>query len=103
MSTSLHALRPAKRRKTKKNDQLRENDVEALDAVTIERVIVGTSNGPVERKKLIPIPKSQNSNNYERTTLESLQETTTNAEYSNFDHVDMEDAFAVPAENTTAS
>lgn len=81
MSTSLHALRPAKRRKTKKNDQLRENDVEALDAVTIERVIVGTSNGPVERKKLIPIPKSQNSNNYERTTLESLQETTTNAEY----------------------
>jgi hypothetical protein len=103
MSTSLHAIRPAKRRKTKKVDRLRENDVEALEAATFERFVVETSKGPIERKKLIPIPKSQNSKNNPTTTLETLQEYNNNSEYSNFDNVDMEDELAVPAENTKAS
>ena len=102
MATPLHALRPTKRRKTKKNDQLRENDIEALDAVTVERVIVETNAGPVERKMLAPIPKSKNSNNDLRTISESLPETILNDEYHNNDNVDMEDLFAVPPEKTKA-
>jgi hypothetical protein len=88
--------------KPKKNDQLRENDIEALDAVTVERVIVETSAGPVERKILAPIPKSKNSNNDLRTISESLPETIPNNEYLNIDNVDMEDSFAVPPEKTKA-
>ena len=51
-----HDLRPAKRRRTKKNDPMREDDVEAQDAVTVERVTMQTRRGPVEAKKFVPIP-----------------------------------------------
>jgi hypothetical protein len=61
MSTPYHPMRPAKRRRIKGNDPLRENDVEALDAVTVEHVTVKTRRGPAEIKKLVPIPQATSS------------------------------------------
>jgi hypothetical protein len=50
-------LPPAKRRKTKRANQLLEDDVNALDAVTVERISVDTKTGPVQKKIFVPIPK----------------------------------------------
>lgn len=54
--------RPLKRRKTKRNDPLREDDVGALDERTIERITLQTTKGPVERKIFVPIPKATKEN-----------------------------------------
>lgn len=93
MASTNHALRPAKRRKTKKHDALRENDVEALAEVTVERVIVESSSGPVERKKLVPIPKSTTSTDVQDSLPEKTPERHTYDEYNNEDYGDS----AVPA------
>jgi hypothetical protein len=69
MSTPTYLLRPAKRRRTRRNDPMHENDVQALDAVTVEREIVETSKGPVEKKKLAPIPKATTSINVHDETV----------------------------------
>ncbi|KAF8804321.1 hypothetical protein BYT27DRAFT_7259306 [Phlegmacium glaucopus] len=42
-----------------------EDDVEALDAVTIERVIVNTSTGPIQRNMYAPIPETNTTNTVE--------------------------------------
>jgi hypothetical protein len=57
MSSSQLLLPPAKRRKTKRANQLLEDDVNALDTVTVERISVDTKTGPVEKKIFVPIPK----------------------------------------------
>jgi hypothetical protein len=55
------SLRPAKRRRRVKTDPMHEDDVEALDAVTVERVIVDSKKGPVETKKYVPLPERETS------------------------------------------
>ena len=47
---------PAKRRRTKHNDRLHEDDTEALDALTIERVVVDSKTGPKTKRIFVPIP-----------------------------------------------
>jgi len=58
---STYDVRPPKRRRIKKNDPLREDDVGALDAVTVERVTVETRKGPVQQKIFVPIPQPSTS------------------------------------------
>ena len=70
-------IRPLKRRKTRRNDPLREDDVGALDERTIDRLTLQTRKGPVERKIFVPIPKatkaSTSSNNIESALPEGHQ------------------------------
>ena len=56
-------IRPQKRRRTKRNDPLVEDDVKALEAVTVERVTLDTAQGPSLQKVYIPIlpPESNQS------------------------------------------
>ena len=65
MAAPSHPLHPVKRRRIKRNDPLHENDIEALDAVTVERFVVAGSTGPIERKRLAAIPQTQGSTNNE--------------------------------------
>jgi hypothetical protein len=69
MSTPIYSQRPTKRRRTRRNDPMQENDVAALDAVTVEREIVETSRGPVEKKTLAPIPQVTTSINAQDETV----------------------------------
>ena len=50
--------RPSKRRRTKRNDRLHEDDVEALDAVTVERVVVDSKTGPIMKKTFVSISQA---------------------------------------------
>jgi hypothetical protein len=68
MSTSHRLLPPAKRRKTKRTNQLREDDVNAMDAVTVERITVDTKAGPVQRKIIVPLPEPKHTENIESYT-----------------------------------
>jgi len=68
MSTPTYAMRPPKRRRIKTNDPLREDDVEAQGALTIERVIMQTKKGPVERKILARLPKAKISTGIQENT-----------------------------------
>jgi len=57
MANTNMSLRPTKRRRRVKTDPMHEDDVEALDAVTVERVMVDSKKGPVEMKKYVPLPE----------------------------------------------
>jgi len=59
MANTSMSLRPTKRRRRLKTDPMHEDDVEALDAVTVERVIVDSNKGPVETKKYVPLPERE--------------------------------------------
>jgi hypothetical protein len=61
MATRNFTLRPTKRRRRIKTTPMYEDDVEALDAVTVERVIVNTSRGPVETTNYVPVPERETS------------------------------------------
>jgi hypothetical protein len=76
---SAHSLlRPAKRRRTKQNDNiLYEDDVGALDTVTVERISIQTKKGPVETEKYVPIPKANDvgdGDNLKRTGQDDIFE-----------------------------
>lgn len=64
-SSTTFNLRPAKRRKIKKNDPLREDDVAAADTFTVDRITVETKAGPIEQKRLVPISATTSAMNAE--------------------------------------
>jgi hypothetical protein len=63
MSKHVRLLRPAKRQRTERTGRLYEDDVKALDAVTVERTTIETKKGRVIEKTLVPIPPAKDGNN----------------------------------------
>jgi hypothetical protein len=58
MSESFRLLPSSKGRKRKHKDRLYEDDVDALDEVTVERTTIKTKKGPAEKKTYIALPGS---------------------------------------------
>jgi hypothetical protein len=69
-----YTLRASKRRRIKDNDPLREDDVMAQDTRTVERIVVQTNKGPVERKKFIHVPEASTSTPHVQPTATIVEE-----------------------------
>jgi hypothetical protein len=78
---SLHDIRPAKRRRRRKSDPVREGEVGAVDVVTVERVIVQGKSGPVERKIYVPFDETATA-----TTSADINSSDINVGTNTFDH-----------------
>jgi hypothetical protein len=69
-----YTLRASKRRRIKDNDPLREDDVMAQDTRTVERIVVQTKKGPVERKKFIQVTEASTSTRHVQPTATVAEE-----------------------------
>lgn len=96
-------IQPAKRRRTKKNNPLHEDDVDALEAVTVDRVIVQTKKGPVERNIFVPIPKETITMNVEDNQPPYIPEMDINPVENNDNYETQETAGVMPNRNVSFS
>lgn len=78
---SLHEIRPAKRRRRRKSDPVREGEVGAVDVLTVKRVIVQGRTGPEERKIYVPFDETAPA-----TTSANINASDINLETNAFDH-----------------
>jgi hypothetical protein len=96
MSSSLRLLPPAKRRRTKRSNQLLEDDVNALDTVTVERITVDTKRGSVQKKIFVPIPTPKDSGKTENNIRADEDNVYPSNDYEENDYDDMQGEFDNP-------